>query len=368
MNASGSGPGRDELARLARLLPPPAERDVPSGPYLHHKDRLMTLIDIDDEAARSQSQSRGGGRVPAGAGARATAGGLLGRVRGRLPRPALWMPATALALAGAVVFGLAGGGSSGGGADSGTEAGRQGGADNAVVLLDQIAAVAAKSPATPVRDDQLVYVKSLTAGAEGGPDGVFTPGKLHPREVWMSQRPGPVKRLGVIYEEGEYVPLRELLPPGSPGVPAGAYRPTYRWLSSLPTEPGALLRELYRITKPEEGREKAQTVFEQIGELLDDTVMPPRNAAALYKAAARIPGVTKIEDAVDPAGRHGVAVSRTDKRASVATEWVFDRDSLVYLGERSYLTEDTRAGEKGTVMEETAVLRRAIVDEYRQRP
>ena len=73
----------------------------------------------------------------------------------------------------------------------------------------------------------------------------------------------------------------------------------------------------------------------------------PRN-----KAAAKIPGVTRTEDAVDVAGWHGVAISRVDKRASMATEWVFDRRDLTYLGDRTYLAKDTRMGKKGMVMSE----------------
>jgi hypothetical protein len=236
------------------------------------------------------------------------------------------------------------------------------------VLLDRIAAVAAATDAAPVRDDQFTYVKSLTAGAEGQPDGSFVPGKLHTREIWKSQRSGPVKQVGLIHEDGGYAPLREFVPAGSPGVSPGIDRPTYTWLASLPTDPEALLRKLSELTPVLEGQERDQAVFDRIGELLHESVMPPENAAALYKAAARIPGVTRREDATDPAGRHGLAVVRVDAHASTATEWIFDRKTLAFLGERSYLTHDVKAGKKGTVMAETAVLRRAVVDAYRERP
>ena len=96
--------------------------------------------------------------------------------------------------------------------------------------------------------------------------------------------------------------------------------------------------------------------------------MPPETAAALYGAAARIPGVTRIEEATDPAGRHGVGIRRVDRRTGWATEWIFDRETLVYLGERTSLTEDGASGAKGTVLSENAVLERAVVDAYRERP
>ncbi|EKX62899.1 CU044_5270 family protein [Streptomyces ipomoeae] len=342
---------------LARLLPPPPERDLPPDRLSHHKDRLMQLIDDEQTTGQAHGDSEGHvhGRIP-------------GRDRTPAPakpsravRPALWMPVAALALAGALTVGLVTSMDSGYGL-------RRSDDETAVVLLDRIADIAAKTEVTPVRDDQLVYVKSLTAGAEAKEDGVYVPGKLQEREAWVSQEPGPVKRLALFYENGAYVPLRELLPPGSPGTPAGIDRPTYKWLASLPTDPDELLAELRRLAEPVAGQEEDQAVFDRIGELLNASVMPPETAAALYEAAAKIPGVARFDDAVDPAGRHGIGIRRVDERASWATEWFFDRDTLTYLGERSYLTADGEMGKKGTVMDETAVLERAVVDEYRERP
>ncbi|WP_413798721.1 CU044_5270 family protein [Streptomyces iranensis] len=350
MNAAGSGPARPERERedaayedaahedsareeLAWLLPPvPAERDVPSAPYLHHKDRLMQHI--DDDQNRTPAPAR--------------------KVLRRLPRPALLMPAAALALAGALAITLTSGGDSGDGARP---------RETATVLLDRIAGTAAKSDVKPVRQDQFVYVKSLTAGAEMKEDGSSKLEPRHEREVWMSQQVKRITKTGETKENGEWGRMAEL-----GGSPAGVHRPTYQWLASLPTDPDALLKELYRMTEPDEGQEKAQAVFSRIGSFLGETVMPPENAAALYKAAAKIPGVTRKEDAVDAAGRHGVGIARVDKGWGVATEWVFDRDGLTLLGERSYRTTDLGAGKKGDVMEKTAYLKRGIVDHYRQRP
>ncbi|MFM9585823.1 CU044_5270 family protein [Streptomyces caniscabiei] len=349
---------------LARLLPPPPERDVPPDRLVHHKDRLMRLI--DDDLARTPvaddlPTTPVAPAPPAASGAPADAAAPRWR-RPRLPRPALWLPAAALTLAGALTVGLVTASDSGHG-------GRTSDDESAVVLLDRIADVAARTEVEPVRDDQLVYVRSLTAGAEAkGENGVYVPGRLHEREEWVSQEPGPVKRLALHYENGAYFPLRELLPPGSPGVPAGIDRPTYRWLAALPTDPDALLAELRRLVEPFEDQERSQAVFDKIGELLNASVMPPETAAALYGAAARIPGVTRIEEATDPAGRHGVGIRRVDRRTGWATEWIFDRETLVYLGERTSLTEDGASGAKGTVLSEDAVLERAVVDAYRERP
>ena len=52
------------------------------------------------------------------------------------------------------------------------------------------------------------------------------------------------------------------------GTPAGISRPTYRWLSSLPTDPDKLLTYLYANTPRPDRRERDQAVFEQIWEVL----------------------------------------------------------------------------------------------------
>ncbi|CAM5242539.1 hypothetical protein [Streptomyces mordarskii] len=72
------------------------------------------------------------------------------------------MPAAGLAPAGTLAVTLTGGGTSG---DTTAQP-----RETATVLLDRIAGTAAKSDVKPVRQDQFVYVKSLTAVGrdEGG--------------------------------------------------------------------------------------------------------------------------------------------------------------------------------------------------------
>ncbi|MFI8888632.1 CU044_5270 family protein [Streptomyces sp. NPDC053813] len=119
---------------------------------------------------------------------------------------------------------------------------------------------------------------------------------------------------------------------------------------------------------PAKDRDQAQDTFDTIGELLRETVMPPRTAAALYKAAAKIPGVTVDSDAADAAGRHGIGVAHDHTRTGERTAWIFDSTTLEYLGERSYLIRDTSMGKKGTLIHVSAVLERAVVDTLREEP
>ncbi|MEU6275711.1 CU044_5270 family protein [Streptomyces populi] len=351
MNADGR---RTEDA--LELLSAPAEWDLPPGRHLHYKDILMQQIDQDL------------GHVPAPDPdpdpAPATA------PRRRLTRPAVLVPLASTVLAGALAVTLTvTGGHGPAPADrAATDSTR---AQNASVTLNRIAVAAMTSDATPVRDDQFVYVRSLTVENKGTFEGPVELGAPHTVETWISQDPEPLKTLGWMRESGKdaFMP-DETVPIESPdAVPAGIDHPTYAWLSSLPTDPDALLTLLRRDVRVSDGESRDQAVFSLIGDLLSQTLMPPRNTAALYKAAARIPGVEEIPNAVDVAGRRGIAITREDASSATRDEWIFDKRSLAFLGARGFITHDKRKGiTSDTLTGSTAVLRRAVVDRHGERP
>ncbi|MFJ4742177.1 CU044_5270 family protein, partial [Streptomyces sp. NPDC088775] len=261
MNDRTSGSERAEREELARLLPAPAERDLPPGRHLHHKDTLMRQIDQDRDRVTADP-------------------------RPRLLRPAVLLPAAGLALGGMLLTTLAMTGQDRAPAPSAAATGSHATAlRGAAVLLDRIAAVAEKSGEQTVTGHQFVYVKTLQTendGDFGGPAKLTEPRE---REVWMSQKAGPVIDVGLTHEDGSYFPIKVGVPDGQPavGYPAGLNRPTYTWLASLPTDPDALLRRLAtEITRdqdsrdtPAKDRDQAQDTFDTIGELLRETVMPP---------------------------------------------------------------------------------------------
>ncbi|MFJ9653983.1 hypothetical protein [Streptomyces microflavus] len=92
--------------------------------------------------------------------------------------------------------------------------------------------------------------------------------------------------------------------------------------------------------------------------------LPPDTTAALYRAAALIPGVDIVPDAVDAAGRHGVAVARTHDGERI--EWIFDESTVRLLDERTVLVEDNAWGKAGTVVTSVALIDSGIVDEAGQ--
>ncbi|GAA4930914.1 CU044_5270 family protein [Streptomyces coeruleoprunus] len=328
---------RDEEAErpgLTGLLPPPPVPDLPPDRARRLKEALLR------EAAAAEPPRT---RVPRA-------------VRPRLIRYMAPAVACALAIGGAVAVDLR---------DApGPTTPVEGGAPEATRLLNRIALAAAKDPRPAVRSEQFVYIESRVAyGAQSAAGGPVTMAAVHTRQVWLSvdgSRPGLLREGGA--------PDMPLSVPDSGGGSL-AY-PTHRYVASLPTDPDALLRLIRSETRGDAGRTPSpdadQRAFTAIGDLVAETWAPPRVCAALYKAAARIPGVTVIPAATDAAGREGVAVARTAHGRQ--TQWIFDRTTYAFLGERTVLTETGEAGPAGTVVGISAVLTKAAVDGAGDKP
>ncbi|WP_437094065.1 CU044_5270 family protein [Streptomyces sp. enrichment culture] len=214
-----------------------------------------------------------------------------------------------------------------------------------------------------VRDDQYVYVDSKVSFSQHG-EGMKTKiPPLHRLESWHSV---DGTREGLLRETGRGEWARD--PDAQPGEPGYEVTTNYRHLSTLPTDPEEMYRWLRKTAPEHSGQETHQAMFVLAAGLIRDAIVPPEQSAALYRAVARIPGVTIVENAVDAAGRKGVAVAREDPDNPTRDEWIFDKKTFEFLGERSVASEDYSDVEEGTVTSNTAVLRRAIVDEAGQRP
>jgi hypothetical protein len=211
-------------------------------------------------------------------------------------------------------------------------------------LLERAAAAAGREPVAPVGKGEFVYVKSRVAWLHLPDEEVDRAvlDQVHDREVWL---PASYGSEGLIRERGETFGL-------SGATPNSRY-------ADLPTDPAALLQRVYVDTRGQDsGPDVAAFAF--LGDVLRESLLPPQVTAALYRAAAQIPGVVLVADSVDAEGRHGVAVGRTDDRGE-RLEWIFDATTLEYLGERSYLVRDTDIGKAGMLTGTTAVLDRGVV-------
>jgi hypothetical protein len=137
--------------------------------------------------------------------------------------------------------------------------------------------------------------------------------------------------------------------------------PTYRLLQSLPTDPRALLNYIYAATNGEGAAMGPDgEAFSAIGDLIKENVLPPQIYAALYRAAALIPGVTLVGHVTNAVGRPGIAISWADPYDR--SEWIFDQTTLQYIGERDY---DLKAHQ---VVGNTAILQKAYVAKVGQFP
>ena len=343
MNASPSQPHPAEWTETQGLLPS-VERDLPAGRHQFHKEQMMVQI-REDLRNTAVTPVR----------------------RNPFLRRAVLLPALACALAGAVVGGLA---LTGGDANTSLATGpalttRIGAADarGADRLLDDISLAAADTSEPTVRDDQFLYIASKVASTyERTVDDKTTlvSQKLHSRQVWES----PDGKDGWLVEPGNT---------DEGGITlAGPNRvgSAYDRLTRLPTDPEALLRKIYKESDAVRDHEvpRDQAAFVAIGDLLVESYPPADLTVALYKAAADIPGVVAVDDAVDAVGRHGVAVARLDEQSGQRTEWIFDKKTYAFLGERTVQVEPNETFKKGTVIFTVAITQRAVVNEMKEVP
>ncbi|GAB3946896.1 hypothetical protein GCM10027614_41190 [Micromonospora vulcania] len=159
----------------------------------------------------------------------------------------------------------------------------QGERSGATLLLNRMAAVAVDTPDPSSGEGEYVYIRSRGAFAELG-DGPARLQPVHEREIWIPRNERgdgllrqPLLNVPII----GVIPERETLTDVTPNAA----------LVDLPSNPDALLEKLYR-ERDERGRGNSRdgAAFTAIGDILRESLVPPQTTAALYQAAAKIPG------------------------------------------------------------------------------
>jgi hypothetical protein len=104
-------------------------------------------------------------------------------------------------------------------------------------------------------------------------------------------------------------------------------------------------------------------MFVIVGDIMRAGPVSPTARAALYRAAAYIPGVTLVGEVRDSLGRPGLAVAfRAD---GVREELVFDPETSALLAERRVLESPVAwlpGVPAGTVIGESAIIGSRLVD------
>ncbi|WP_060900730.1 CU044_5270 family protein [Streptomyces mirabilis] len=333
-------------AELARLLPAPGDPHLSLDRHLLLEEHLMSEI---QPAAPAPAPSR------------------------RMARRVLviGVPVTAAALAGAFAFtALTGSGGSSPAAatlppvEAPVVRIEPGSTAQLASTVEHIAAAASASKTPEPGPGQYIYIKSkvsyLSVLHTDTDKSKTLVQPLHIREAWNS----PDGKQGWLDEPG-YQPEGGITLNSDVGSSLNA--PSYDYLKTLPTDPDALLKKIYKETKGQ-GNSPDQEAFTTVGDLLREQLAPAKLNAALYRAAAKIPGVVVVDHAQDAAGREGIALAHVDQQGGDRTEWIFDRKTYAYLGSRGVQIKQVDDVKPGTILECTAVLERAVVDAQKQRP
>jgi hypothetical protein len=202
-----------------------------------------------------------------------------------------------------------------------TVVGGQDSAAQAATLLNNAATVAGASTMPTPRKGQFVYLRVLHV----------TSGMKERAETWTSadgSQPGLTRSSGAIAN------ISTTLDRYNPAT--GLRDAPYLVLAKLPTDPDALLKVLSAdpavatdVTHNKVSRDVA--IWGLIRNLVENA--PPAQKAALFKAAAKIHGITYVPSATDAAGRSGEAVGLPDPRLGTI-QFIFTKDTHVFLGER----------------------------------
>ena len=126
------------------------------------------------------------------------------------------------------------------------------------------------------------------------------------------------------------------------------------YLSSLPRDPYLLLNNIYKRTLGS-GQSIDGEAIVFIADLLRTGIVPADLRAALYKAAALIPGVTITDDQATLDGRKGIAIGRVEDASHFRQDLIIDPKTGLLIGERHVLTQPLGSIPTGTAVTWTGI-------------
>ena len=132
-------------------------------------------------------------------------------------------------------------------------------------------------------------------------------------------------------------------------------------LEAAPRDPQALL-EFIEKRNGGKGASPEEQAFKTITEALGTGVIPADLRAALYEAAALMPGVTVLDRQATLDGRTGLAIGMTKADRMARVEMIIDPDTGLLIGEREVLLADWAGMPSGATPVWTAITT-SVVDE-----
>ncbi|MEU4247985.1 CU044_5270 family protein [Amycolatopsis sp. NPDC026612] len=192
-----------------------------------------------------------------------------------------------------------------------------------VKVLTAAASAVLKEPVKPPRPDQFLYVKTES------PDH-------HVREVWFSvdgTRDGLIGTTKIGGCRDGKAPNYGTNDPRKEGMLEDcAPRPVYR--TDLPTTADGMLAYLNARVSDRKG--EVNSISKDVYSLADEQVLQPASYAALFAAAAKVPGAQALDHVTDGAGRPGVGITWRDFPGSTPGSkpfvLVFDATTYQFLG------------------------------------
>ena len=232
-----------------------------------------------------------------------------------------------------------------------------------------------------IRDDEFIYVESVNSyvsepAGEGIPATQAKNTKLDARQdrrVWLSVDGAHNGLLEERLSGGTWTRTRldgcikGMTPPQTKGtqtVPGQPCKPRPEYHPELPATIETMKAWLYEISRG--GNPPDEQAWVTVGDTIREAYIPVRARAAMFEAAARIPGVYVVKNVTDAVGRAGIAVARDWH--GLRSELIFDATTYAFLGERVVDLTPGPDSPSGTVIGYSAVARVAIVPEVGQLP
>jgi hypothetical protein len=208
----------------------------------------------------------------------------------------------------------------------------------AAAALEEIADVARDQPAVlPTGDHRFLYFRMDSKGVMvmGDDRRPFLLEYESTQEVWAGDEDGlgrnraDAPRFATRADRGAWEAAGR---PKLPGAVDERFRLDGIERLDIPTDPDALLDRL-RERAADKDEENAWIFGTMITDYLREWGVTPEQRAALYEAAARVPGVELLGERRDPEGRAGVAFSMVVEQGTARQTIILDPDTGELLAE-----------------------------------